>query len=163
MSATEPGTTQGISEANMTGIVCAVRGGPGSQRTIDGAVALAQETGLSLHFLYVVNLDFLTHTITSRVHTISEQMSQMGESILLAAQAKAAVQGVMGQIVVRHGEVGEEIATLCHELSADYLVLGRPGGSDEENVFTQDRLAEFRDRIYRETGASVILSEGSSG
>jgi hypothetical protein len=31
----------------------------------------------------VVNLDFLTHTITSRVRTISEQMRRMGESIRL--------------------------------------------------------------------------------
>jgi hypothetical protein len=67
----------------MSGIVCATRRGPSSQPTIDRAVALAQETGLSLRFLYVVNLDFLTHTITSRVRTISEQMRRMGESIRL--------------------------------------------------------------------------------
>ncbi len=146
----------------MSGIVCAIRGGPSSQPTIDRAVALARETGLPLHFLYVVNLDFLTRTITSRVRTISEQMRQMGESILLAAQAQAAVQDVPAQIVVRQGEVGEEIAALCHEVSADYLVLGRPGGADEGDVFTQDRLAQFRERIEQETGASVVLSEGSS-
>lgn len=146
----------------MSGIVCAIRGGPSSQPTIDRAVALAQETGLPLHFLYVVNLDFLTRTITSRVRTISEQMRQMGESILLAAQAQAAVQDVPAQIVVRQGEVGEEIAVLCHEVSADYLVLGRPGGAGEGDVFTQDRLAQFRERIEQETGASVVLSEGSS-
>jgi nucleotide-binding universal stress UspA family protein len=109
-----------------------------------------------------VNLSFLTHTVTSRVRTISEQMRQMGESILLAAQARAAAQGVMAQTVVRQGEVGEEISEFCHELGADYLVLGLPGGADEEDVFTQDRLDRFRERIENETGATVILSERSS-
>jgi nucleotide-binding universal stress UspA family protein len=146
----------------MSGIVCAVRGGPRSQHTIDRAVALAEETGLTLHLLYIVNLSFLTHTVTSRVRTISEQMRQMGESILLTAQARAAGQGVMAQTVVRQGEVGEEISEFCHELGADYLVLGRPGGADEKDVFTHDQLAQFRERIEKETGATVILSEGSS-
>lgn len=146
----------------MSGIVCAVRGGPRSQHTIDRAVALAEETGLSLHFLYAVNLGFLTHTVTSRVRTISEQMRQMGESILLAAQARASAQGIMAETAVRHGEVGEEISGFCHELSADYLVLGRPGGKSEEDVFTRDRLAQFCERIEKETGAKVILPEGSS-
>ena len=145
----------------MSGIVCAVRGGPSSRHTIDRAVALAQETGLSLHFLYIVNLDFLTHTVTSRVRTISEQMHQMGESILLTAQARAAAQGVTAHTVVRQGEVGEEISAFCHELGADYLVLGRPAGADEADVFTHDRLAQFRERIEEETGARVILSERS--
>jgi nucleotide-binding universal stress UspA family protein len=146
----------------MSGIVCAVRGGPRSQHTIDRAVSLAEETGLTLHLLYIVNLSFLTHTVTSRVRTISEQMRQMGESILLTAQARAAAQGVMAQTVVRQGEVGEEISDFCHELGADYLVLGRPGGADEKDVFTHDQLAQFRERIEKETGATVILSEGSS-
>ena len=146
----------------MSGIVCAVRGGPRSQHTIDRAVALAEETGLPLHFLYTVNLSFLTHTVTSRVRTISEQMRQMGESILLTAQARAAAEGVMAQAVVRQGEVGEEISEFCHELGADHLVLGLPGGTDDEDAFAHDRLARFREQIEKETGASVILSERNS-
>lgn len=131
--------------------------------TIDRAVALAQETGLALHLLYVVNLGFLNRTVTSRVRTISEEMRQMGESILIAAQERAAAQGVAADMVVRHGEVLEEIAGLCHELSAGYLVLGQPGGEDEVNVFTPEQQARFRGRIEEETGTHVVLSEGSRG
>ena len=150
------------SGANIGGIVCAVRGGPSSLYTIDRAVALAEETGLSLHLLYVVNLGFLTHTVTSRVRTISEEMHRMGESILLAAQSRAQAYGVRAQKVVRHGEVMTEISKLCHELNADYLVLGQPGGKDEGDVFTQAQQAQFREKIEKETGARVILSEGGS-
>lgn len=144
----------------MSGIVCAVRGGPSSRHTTGRAVALANETGLALHLLYVVNLSFLTHTVTSRVRTISEEMQSMGESILYTAQAQAQDQGVTAQTVVRHGNVLEEISKLCHELSADYLVLGRPGGEDEHDVFTKAQQADFQERIERETDAKVILAEG---
>ncbi len=146
----------------MSGIVCAIRGGPGSQATIAKSVLLAQETRLPLHFLYVVNLDFLVMTSSSRVRTISEQMRSMGESILLAAQDQADKQGVEAQGNVRQGDVGEEISAFCHELGADYLVLGRPQSQEEENVFTQARLDEFTARLESQTGAQVVFPEGAA-
>ena len=146
----------------MSGIVCAVRGGPDSRDTIARAIAQAQETGLPLYFLYVVNLDFLSHTSSSRVHTISQEMHQMGEFILLAAQAKAEAQGVQAEGVVRHGNVGEEIVKLCHELKVDYLVLGRPKVQEEESVFTHELLRKFIQETEEQTGAQVLLPEGGS-
>lgn len=143
----------------MPGIVCAVRGGPASQPTIAKAIALAQETGLSLYFLYVVNLDFLSQTPTSRVHTISQEMHQMGEFILLMAQETSARQGISADGVVRHGSVGEELIGLCHELQADYLVLGKPRVEQEDAVFTEDRLRDFVARIEEQTGARVVFPQ----
>jgi nucleotide-binding universal stress UspA family protein len=143
----------------MSGIVCAIRGGPDSQDTIARAITQAQETGLPLYFLYVVNLDFLSHTSSSRIHTISQEMHQMGEFILLAAQSKAAAQGVQTEGVVRHGNVGNEIVELCHELDADYLVLGWPKVQAEESVFTQELLHKFIQETEEQTGAKVILPE----
>jgi nucleotide-binding universal stress UspA family protein len=144
----------------MPGIVCAVRGGPASQPTIAKAIALAQETSLPLCFLYVVNLDFLSQTPTSRVHTISQEMHQMGEFILLMAQETAARQGISAEGVVRHGSVGEELIGLCHELEADYLVLGKPKVEREDAVFTQELLREFVARTEEQTGAKVVLPGG---
>jgi nucleotide-binding universal stress UspA family protein len=143
----------------MPGIVCAVRGGPASQPTIAKAIALAQETGLPLYFLYVVNLDFLSHTPTSRVHTISQEMHEMGEFILLMAREGASRQGISAGGVVRHGNVGEELIGLCHELEADYLVLGKPKVEREDTVFTHDRLREFVARSEEQTGAKVVFPE----
>ena len=142
----------------MGGIVCAIRGGPDSQDTIARSIALAKETGQSLHFLYVVNLDFLSHTSSSRTHTISKEMQQMGEFILLTAQTRASAQGVTAEGVVRHGKVGEEIVALCHELAADYLVLGQPRFQYEDSVFTQDKLTQFIEETEKQTGARVILA-----
>jgi nucleotide-binding universal stress UspA family protein len=146
----------------MSGIVCAVRGGPASKGTISQAIDLAQQTGLPLYFLYVVNLDFLSHTSSSRIHTISEQMHQMGEFILLAAQDTAAARGITAQGVVRHGDVGEEIIDLCREMGADYLVLGRPKVQHEDSVFSQEELRRFVEQTEEQTGAKVILPDGDS-
>jgi nucleotide-binding universal stress UspA family protein len=143
----------------MSGILCAIRGGPRSQATVVHAVALAKQTKLPLHFLYVVNLDFLARTISSRTRTISEQMHLMGESILLAAQAQAEKEGITAETVVRQGDVGGQIVEVCHELGVDYLVLGRPQTQEEENVFTQAQIREFTERLQEQTGAKVVLSE----
>jgi len=146
----------------MSGIVCAVRGGPNSRPTIDRAVHLAQETGLVLHFLYVVNLDFLTHTTSTRVRTISQEMHQMGEFILLSAQSRAESEGVTAQTEIRQGNVGQEIVDLCRDLDADYVVMGRPQIEQEESLFTQERLQAFIQDAEEQTGAKVVLPEGGS-
>ena len=147
----------------MPGIVCAVRGGPHSQPTIARSIDLAQETGQPLYFLYVVNLDFLSHTPTSRVHTISEEMRQMGEFILLMAQQMADRQGISAEAVIRHGNVGAELVTFCHEIEAAYLVLGRPKVERGDAVFTQERLDQFVEYIKEQTGAMVIFPEEEAG
>ena len=144
----------------MSGIVCAVRGGPASRPTIARAISLAQETGLPLRFLYIVNLDFLTHTASSRIQTISEEMAEMGEFILLAAQDVAQQAGVTADGVVRHGSVKEELVGFCQEVEADYLVLGRPQTEQEQNVFTLVMMAQFMQEIEGLTGAEVLLPAG---
>ena len=143
----------------MTGIVCAVRGGLDSQPTIARAIALAQETDLPLYFLYVVNLDFLVRTSSTRIHTISEQMQQMGEFILLNAVTKAGEQDVNAEYFIRHGDVQDELIKLCLELSVNYVVMGQPRHKKTTNVFTNQQLSDFGLRIEEETGAVVILAE----
>ena len=143
----------------MSGIICAIRGGPASQPTIARAIALAQETGLPLTFLYVVDLDFLRHATGTHIHTIAHEMQQMGEFILLAAQATAGAQQVEAQREVRQGRLVEVVAALCRELQADYVVVGRPQVRPEESVFTHDRLEQFAENIQAATGARVVVTE----
>jgi nucleotide-binding universal stress UspA family protein len=143
----------------MSGIICAIRGGPHSQPTIRKAISLAKETRLLLHFLYVVNLEFLSRTASSRVQVIQEEMQQMGEFILLAAQSTASAEGVNADGLVRHGKVRDEVIRICHEIGADYLVLGRPRVEREDTLFTDELLAQFVKRTEAETGAKVVLSE----
>ena len=147
----------------MSGIVCAVRGGPESQTTVERAVDLAVETRLNLFFLYIVNLDFLSRTASSRVQTISDEMKTMGEFILSSAVSEAELRGVQAEGEVRHGSVQEEIVKFCHEVQASYLVLGRPKLQHEESFFTHEQLLAFVEKTEEQTGAKVVLPEGSDG
>jgi nucleotide-binding universal stress UspA family protein len=142
----------------MSGIICAIRGGPESLAPIDRAIDLAGETGLPLVFLYVVNLDFLSHAISSHVHTITQEMHQMGEFILLTAQSTAGARGVTAQGVVRQGNVAEEIIRVGQEMAATYVVLGRPK-YQEASQFTRELFHKFVERVEEQTGAAVVLPQ----
>jgi len=143
----------------MSGIVCAIRGGPHSEPTISRAISLAQETGLPLYFLYVVNLDFLSYTSSSRTHTISQEMRDMGEFILLSAQSRAQQAGIPAQGIVRQGNVSAEIAAVCRQVEADYLVLGRPHFHKGDTVFTEELLAQFILLIEEQVRVPVVMPD----
>ena len=146
----------------MSGIICAIRGGPDSQPTISQSIALAQETGQIIYFLYVVNLDFLSHTATSRTRVVQQEMQEMGEFILLTAQAQALDKGANADIVLRHGQVSKEIIELCREVNANYVVLGLPRGNTEADIFTHNRLKQFTQYIEQESHAKVVLAQVNS-
>jgi nucleotide-binding universal stress UspA family protein len=144
----------------MSGVVCAIRGGPYSQPTIAKAISVAKGRALPLYFLYVVNLDFLGRAASTHTHTINLELEQMGEFILMAAQSQAAAENVVAHGTVRHGIVSEEIVSLCHEVNADYLVLGRPQRhAAADNVFTRALLNEFIASVAAQTGAAIIMPD----
>jgi nucleotide-binding universal stress UspA family protein len=143
----------------MPGIVCAIRGSPDSQPTIDKAISLARETNFPIYFLYVVNLDFLSRTESSRTSTLSDELEHMGEFILLAAQEKIKAQKVTTEGIIKHGKVDEEIVGLTKEIQADYVVLGLPQGVEEKDVFAIDRIKELYKQIESEAGAKVVFAE----
>jgi nucleotide-binding universal stress UspA family protein len=144
----------------MSGVICAIRGGPSSKPTIQHAIHEAKSKDLHLYFLYVVNLDFLVRTQISRTSLISKQMHKMGEFILLDAQAKALAKDVTSEGVIRHGKVREQIIELAEEIEADTIILGLPGDETDENVFTEEEFQAFCDRLARESGAQVIIAKG---
>lgn len=141
-------------------ILCAIRGGPECQPAIARAITLAQETGLPVHFLYIVNRDLLANANSAQARAISGQIRQMGRSILRTALAWASTEDVTAQGVIRQGKVGDEIASLCRDLGADYLILGRPEAHEERNVFSEALLPEFIERIEKQTGAEVVPLDG---
>ncbi|MGD8554599.1 MAG: universal stress protein [Anaerolineales bacterium] len=142
----------------MSAIVCAIRGGPASKPTTARAIALAQETGFRLHFLYVVSLNFMAHTESSRVRRVSHDLHQLGEFILLTATLQAEAAGIQAESHVRHGQLIEEIEAQILELEAKYLVLGAPQEAEEEDAFDLERLNAFARRIEEDTGVQVILA-----
>lgn len=143
----------------MAGIVCAIRGGPDSQSPIRKAIELAKTTYTPLHFLYVVNLEFLAQTGRSRTQTIAQELQQMGEFILLAAQTRASAEGVAAQAHIRQGNVLDQILAFCQEIDAEYVVLGHPRMRDDQGLLTPERLEHFISRIELHSRAKVVLPD----
>lgn len=142
----------------MAGIICAIRGGPLSQPTIQLAISTARQYKTPIYFLYVVNLDFLEHSEQSRMQVIQKEMRSMGEFICLKAQIEAKREGVEAFAIVREGRVSEEIIAACNDIKADYVVLGSPQGTDDANLFNLERLKKFGEMIESETGSKVIYA-----
>ena len=143
----------------MSGIVCAIRGGPDSQPTIRRAISLAKETNLSLYFLYVINLNFLIQTERSKTSTISEELEQVGEFILLAATEDAKTENIQAEGIISHGSVKDEIIKVAQNVQADYVILGLPQGVKEKNVFAIGYIQEFSKLIESESDAKVVFAE----
>lgn len=142
----------------MSGILCPIRGGPGSQPAIELGILLAESMQERLHFLYVVNLDFLKATERGRTHVLSEEMRGMGEFILLTALTKAETAGIEADGTVRQGHIMDEIIAMAKEMEASHIILGRPR-EEEEDVFTIDRLEAFIRVCEQETGSKVVLAD----
>lgn len=142
----------------MPGILCAIRGGPSSQPTINASIQLAKDTRETIYFLYVVNLDFLTHTSSSKTNHISKEIEEMGEFILLGAQEQAHSEGVKAESIIREGKVVDEIITCCEEVNPTYVILGRPQEDREDNLLTLERLHAFAERIVESCQAQVIYT-----
>ena len=134
-------------------ILCPTRGGEGSYRTQDAAIAIAKERGDELVFLYVVDLDFLNKTERAvRPDVVAEEMIHMGEFLLTMAQERAGKQGVEARYVLRQGDVRAEIKAAAVEERASMVVLGKSVSDEPECAFPPASLVEFAEEIEAETG-----------
>ena len=137
-------------------ILCATRGGEASYRTQDAAIALAQERGDELLFLYVVDTHFLDKTERAvRPDVVAEEMSHMGEFLLAMAQERAQKQGVEARYVLRHGDLRHELKAAAREEAVDLVVLGQPAGTG--SAFVPADLETFVAEIEAETGVKACI------
>ena len=138
----------------MSGIICAIRGGPRSQSTIAGAIEIAKDRALPLYFIYVVNLDFLTKHELYPKHFVDVELEQMGELILLLAKEKAAKAGVIAHCAIRHGTVLDELAAACIEHDCETIVMGLPEG--KASLLSHDTLRHSQETLEAKTGVTVV-------
>jgi nucleotide-binding universal stress UspA family protein len=137
-------------------ILCATRGGEASYRTQDAAIALAQELGHELLFLFVVDVEFLSRTSRAvRPDVVTAEMVKMGEFLLTMAQERAQKQGVAASWVLRHGDMRPELMAATREMDVALVVLGRPAGT--ESAFALQDLEDFAAEIEAETGVPARI------
>lgn len=139
-------------------ILCPTRGGEGSYRTQDAAIAIAKERGDELVFLYVVDLDFLSKTERAvRPDVVAKEMRHMGEFLLSMAQERARNQGVEAGYILRQGDVRAEVKAAAVEESATLVVLGQAAANEPECAFPPAALVEFAEEIEAETGIEALV------
>jgi nucleotide-binding universal stress UspA family protein len=139
----------------MARILCATRGGEASYRTQDAAIRLARDSGDELFFLYVVNLEFLAKTARAvRPDVVSAELTKMGEFLLEMARERAEAQGVSAELVLRHGNLWEELVAAVRELEITTVVLGRPA---DGGAYSLDDLEAFSAQIEAETDAQAFV------
>jgi nucleotide-binding universal stress UspA family protein len=142
-----------VTEDNMGKILCPTRGGEGSYRTQDAAIAMARDGGDELVFLYVVDLDFLNRTERAvRPDVVAEEMRHLGEFLLSMAQERARNQGVDAQYILREGEVPAQIKAAAVEEGATLVVLGQAAADDPACTFAPEGLLRLAQEIEDKTG-----------
>ena len=139
----------------MNKILCATRGGKESQRTQDAAITLAKEQGAELAFLYVVDVHFLDKTAALKVVDVKNEVTKMGNFMLLMAQERAANQGIDAEMILRKGEFRAELEQVIREEEISLVVFGRPTG--EKSVFKLAGLEAMAKDIEANTDIKTMI------
>lgn len=136
-------------------ILCATRGGEGSDRTVERAIALSRAQDDELVFLFVADASFLAQMAAPMVVDIERRLEDMGRFQLARIEKKAAAQGLMTLTVVRRGRFRRQLAAAARELDVTLIVLGTPGG--HTSVFEEETLPAFAASLEAETGIPVRI------
>lgn len=145
-----------VTLTNMSAVLCALRGGPQSLPTLERAASVAREHHLPLHLMYAVNLDFMKRNITGASTQIAdEEISSMGEFILIAAAEQVPTDDLQVINHVRHAPIHEAIIRLAEEIDADYIVVGQRQAEEADDDHAV--VNQFAERIRNAIHAEVIV------
>ena len=136
-------------------IVCATRGGQGSEPTVQGAIELARERGIRLTFLYIVDLEFMKYTTAGHTGLVAEELRKMGEFIMLTLVEQAQEKDIEADFATRKGRFREELLRYLEETRPATLVLGssKPGTA----YLDADKLDHLVQEIEEQTDVLVEL------
>lgn len=136
-------------------IICATRGGEGSEPTVQGAINLARERGLKLTFLYIADLEFMKHTAMAHTSRAAEELRKMGEFIMTTLVERAREEGIEADFAVRPGRFRDELLRYLEETHPAALVLGSPR-PDTAHLDAQ-KMSRLRQEIEEQTDVPVEL------
>lgn len=137
-------------------IICATRGGEGSRRVQEMAVSKALAEGKQLIFLYVSDPGSVNQVDETMLPAIRAELHWMGQTLLRIAEKRAHDAGLEADLILREGNVREEISEFVMESRADLLLLGAPRGTTA-NVFGDEEIEAFASSIQKATGVAVQI------
>ena len=137
-------------------ILCATRGGEASLESQDAAIALAKQADDELVFIYVYDVEFLTHAnYALREDVVADELNRMAEFLMTMAVDRAKAQGLSSRYVIREGEFRAELLSALQEEQARLLILGRP--EEDDGRFALEHLSEVARRLQEESGIPVQI------
>jgi nucleotide-binding universal stress UspA family protein len=112
-------------------------------------VMLVTMTGITSAFLNNVTAILLI------VVDVEDEISDMGEFLLLMAKERAAEQGVEANTICRKGNLRQEIKKAALEESVSMVLLGHP--VSDKSAFQLAGLEKFAQEIESETGVKTEI------
>ena len=140
---------------NPGNIVCATRGGEGSEPTVRGAISLARERKLGLTFLYIADLEFMKRAAMAHTSRAAKELRKMGEFIMTTLVEQAHAEGIEADFAVRPGRFRDELLRYLEETRPATLVLGSPR-PDTAHLDAQT-ISRLTQEIEEQTGTPVEL------
>jgi len=140
----------------MNYIVCATRGGAGSRAVQEHAIRYALQRKLKLVFLFVIDISNLDDADEKLRRATLAEMTWLGHALLQIAHQRAQSAGIDSEIVIREGQVRDEICRFLDERSAEMLLLGAPRGTTA-TIFGDDVVEQFAATLEETTGVPVEI------
>ena len=137
-------------------IVCATRGGAGSRAVHERAIEYASQRELKLVFLFVIDISNLGDADEKLRPAVHDELAWLGLALLRIAQQRAQSAGIESEIVIREGQVRDEICRFIKERSAELLLLGAPRGTTA-TIFGDDMVEQFAADLEKTTGVPVEI------
>jgi hypothetical protein len=120
------------------------------------AIRIAKEQSKPLTFLFVTDPASLGHVEPLLIPAVQAELNWMGQTLLSIAHQRANLAGIEAVVVVRVGDIREEIGRYLQENNTDLLLLGAPRGTTA-NVFGDDAIEQFAQSIQQSTGVPVEI------
>lgn len=140
----------------MTCIVCATRGGAGSRAVQEQAIKYALEQECDLTFLYIIDISGISEADEKLKPAVKDELNWIGNTLLRIAQRRAENAHVSSEVIIREGEVQEEICRFIEEQSASLLLLGAPRGTTTAS-FGDDFVEQMAGDIQDQSGVPVEI------
>lgn len=136
-------------------ILCAIRGGEEGYRTQDAAITLARERGDDLCFLCILDLSFMGRWGGPDTPDTRGALAQVGQFLLTRAAERARQAGIEARMLLREGQLREQIKAAAREEGVTTVILGRPQG--RYDMFASADLEEFARQIQSEIGIEIRI------
>ncbi len=140
----------------MNSIVCATRAGEGSRAVQKAAIALAKETGQHLVFLYIVESRIYDGLEEPMRPIVRAELYWLAKTLLRIAGNRAKEADLQPSLIIREGNVQDEISTVVKNVDASCLMLGAPRHR-QANTFGEQAIIDFAKSIQQATGVNVQI------